>query len=431
MKHLTLHTSPFVLVAALFATACSGANTAGGTSGDPGSGGNEGTGGGNADGGGVQGDGGSSSESTIAVTVGSSSTGSGANTCDSAGDEDRDQDGITKDGGDCNDCDANVNPNAIEVVITEIDPETGEVPEAADEDCDGTVDNTPAQACDGDLALATGNPTDAARAIDLCQGAPAQGGWGVVSARWTRPAGGSWADNPGAGSKIGVLENFGPNVLPFASSRLLGMSSGLARLPGQDGACTSQSCQVGGSGQAPPGYPASVPGCDGGPSTPIYDDVALELRLRAPSNATGFSFDFKFYSFEYPEWVCDRYNDQFAVIMDPAPPGAQNGNISFDAAGNPVSVNIGFFDVCQGCAAGTDELVGTGFDSLASPGDAGGTSWLRTTAPVVPGSEFTLRLVIWDTGDANLDSTAVIDNFRWIANGGTVVVETGEVPGPN
>ena len=31
---------------------------------------------------------------------------------------------------------------------------------------------------------------------------------------------------------------------------------------------------------------------------------------------------------------------------------------------NPVSVNIAFFRVCQGCALGTNELNGTGFDVL-------------------------------------------------------------------
>ena len=43
------------------------------------------------------------------------STGSGVN-CDALPDEDKDMDGFTINQGDCNDCDANVNPNAIEVI---------------------------------------------------------------------------------------------------------------------------------------------------------------------------------------------------------------------------------------------------------------------------------------------------------------------------
>jgi hypothetical protein len=127
-----------------------------------------------------------------------------------------------------------------------------------------------------------------------------------------------------------------------------------------------------------------------------------------------------------------------------------NGNISFDSQNNPVSVNIAFFDVCNDCnnyaqncgppsmcpmppssccPAGANELMGTGFDDSFGGGEAGGaTTWLQTTAPIHGGDEFLIRFAIWDTGDHNLDSTALIDDFKWIANGGTVVVGTTMVP---
>ena len=50
---------------------------------------------------------------------------------------------------------------------------------------------------------------------------------------------------------------------------------------------------------APPGFPQDNPACP--PSMVIVDDVAFEVKLRAPTNATGYSFAFKFYSFEFPE----------------------------------------------------------------------------------------------------------------------------------
>src|SRR6185503_3207561 len=93
-------------------------------------------------------------------------------------------------------------------------------------------------------------------------------------------------------------------------------------------------------GTAPPGFPQDVPGCT--PSPDIFDDVALDLKIRTPKNATGYSFNFKFYSFEFAEWVCTSFNDQFIALVTPAPPGSINGNISFDSKNNPVSVNIGF-----------------------------------------------------------------------------------------
>ena len=57
-------------------------------------------------------------------------------------------------------------------------------------------------------------------------------------------------------------------------------------------------------------------------------------------------------------------------------------------------------------------------------------SWLKTQAPVTGGQEITVRFAIWDTSDDALDSTALIDNFQWIANGGTVNVGTEEIPDP-
>jgi hypothetical protein len=60
--------------------------------------------------------------------------------------------------------------------------------------------------------------------------------------------------------------------------------------------------------------------------------------MKSPTNATGYSFLFKIYSSEYPEWVCTSYNDQFIALVEPPPQGVINGNISFDSNHNPVSV---------------------------------------------------------------------------------------------
>ncbi|MCC6554833.1 MAG: choice-of-anchor L domain-containing protein, partial [Polyangiaceae bacterium] len=320
----------------------------------------------------------------------------------------------------CNDCDPNVNPGAIEVVITEPVGDAG-VPEPADEDCDGTVDNPP-QPCDDNLAVDDSDPMHGAWAVDLCQQATAGGhDWGVLSAQYVR-ANGSAA---GASLQSGILGDFGSGVNVQGGHRMLALSSGRARLPSQSGACGSLSCYGFGVGSAPAGFPQDVPGCAG--DTEINDDVALEVHLRAPMNATGYKFNFKFYSFEYPEWVCTSFNDQFISLVSPPPAGSINGNVSFDSQTNPVSVNVAFFDVCSGCPLGTGELAGTGFDTWD---DAGGTSWLVSTAPISGGEEFSIRWAIWDTGDQAWDSTALVDNFQWIANGGTVVVGTEPEPLP-
>src|SRR5262249_168190 len=55
-------------------------------------------------------------------------------------------------------------------------------------------------------------------------------------------------------------------------------------------------------------------------------------------------------------------------------------------------------------------LASTGFDGHAA------TGWLQTQAPVTPGSEITLLLTIWDSGDGVLDSTVLLDKFAWSAD---------------
>jgi hypothetical protein len=146
-------------------------------------------------------------------------------------------------------------------------------------------------------------------------------------------------------------------------------------------------------------------------------------------NATGYKFDFKFYSFEYPEYVCTSYNDEFIALVAPAPMGSLNGNISFDVQGAPVSVDNALFQVCPGCPLGDAELMGTGFEvPPAGWNDAGGTAWLETQAPINGGQDFTIRFAIWDTGDTAYDSTVLVDNFQWIASGGTVIIGTNPVP---
>ena len=67
---------------------------------------------------------------------------------------------------------------------------------------------------------------------------------------------------------------------------------------------------------------------------------------------------------------------------------------------------IVFYD----CEEGSGELAGTGFEDHAA------TSWLVTRAPVEPGEDFRLRWTIYDSGDGLLDSTVVLDNFRWLGD---------------
>jgi len=241
------------------------------------------------------------------------------------------------------------------------------------------------------------------------------------------------------------LADFGPNVKQRFGHRMLALSSGTARRPEDLGyedvvrfdkqyACVH-----------PAGFPKESPACPGVITGQPHDGIGLEATVRTPSNAHGISFDFNFYTYEWPDFVCSQFNDFFVAMLSPIPANQPDGNISFDSQGNPVSVNNAFLEVCGcpenppqpcyaggksfTCALGNSELIGTGFgfDWSADHSEHGATSWLTTNSPVEPNSEITIRWAIYDSGDGVLDSTTLIDNWRWIAEAG-VAVETFPVP---
>ena len=79
----------------------------------------------------------------------------------------------------------------------------------------------------------------------------------------------------------------------------------------------------------------------------IFDRISVKLSIKVPKNARGFRVDFDFWSGEWPDYVCSKFNDGFLIILKIS--AFNNGkpeNIAFDAQGGPLSVNNGFFDRC-------------------------------------------------------------------------------------
>jgi hypothetical protein len=62
-------------------------------------------------------------------------------------------------------------------------------------------------------------------------------------------------------------------------------------------------------------------------------------------------------------------------------------------------------------------LAGTGMDIN---NEGGGTGWLTTTAPVIPGETIILELMVFDVSDGFYDSNVLFDKFRWIPSDTTV-----------
>jgi hypothetical protein len=220
------------------------------------------------------------------------------------------------------------------------------------------------------------------------------------------------------------------------------LSSGTARAPTDPGYKDVGGYDKQYTGGHPLGFPKESPACPGSITGVLHDGTGVEITLRVPSNAKGFSFDFNFYTYEWPSYVCSQYNDFFVALLAPIPTGQTDGNISYDSQGNPVSVNNAFVDVCgctagppciaggktYACGLGASELTGTGFGLDGGYADHAATSWLKTTAPADPGSEITIRWGVYDSGDGVLDSTTLIDNWQWSAEPGKV--GTAPVPDP-
>jgi len=371
--------------------------------------------------------------------VGGAGTGGSVPTCTPGGPmDDVDGDGYMPSTGDCDDCDPNQNPNAIEVPT----PDMGD---PHDENCDGVIDEAPDPPCDAGLAIDEADPLVAIKAVELCKMSPDPAEWGLVSAQWVMADG----SPPPASSLVnfhlghGLLTDFGANINVRKGERMLALSSGTARQPTDPGYQDVGGFDKQYTGGQPMGFPKESPACPGSITGESHDVAGIEVKIRAPSNAHGFSFDFDFFTYEWPGWVCTTFNDFFVAILSPIPAMQMDGNISFDSQGNPVSVNNAFLEVCGcdgnppnpcpaggksfTCALGDTDLIGTGFGFDTGYGDHGSTSWLQTKAPIDPGTEITLRWAVYDSGDGILDTTTLIDNFQWIAEPG-ITVGTDPVP---
>ncbi len=319
-----------------------------------------------------------------------------------------------------------------------------------DDNCDGLVDAVrPDSGCDD--GLLTGSALDAgdyARAMDVCEG--------LISAD-VRYADGSPAPVDLIG--IGVHEAVGA-VRPETGRTLLVLGSGRANLPagltsaiqGSTAAlasCAGDGCLSdwfsarNGTLKAPFKLP-SAPGCPGSSGAQANDSVVLRLKLKAPTQARGFSLSTRFYSQEFPTFVCSPYNDQVVLLTNSTATNPTDHNLmTYTSQGVswPIGINVAagtpLFQACESvqvnpncwdpsvsldsCAEGRAALVGTYFDR-PYPGAClrgGATAQLLTRGNVNGGETFDLRIGIWDVGDSRFDSFIVVDSFTWLTTTGT------------
>ncbi|HVF04204.1 MAG TPA: PxKF domain-containing protein [Frankiaceae bacterium] len=140
-----------------------------------------------------------------------------------------------------------------------------------------------------------------------------------------------------------------------------------------------------------------------------YDVTVLKVDLDVPSGANCLSFDFRFLSEEYPEYVGSSYNDAFLAEVLVAELGSSTwttsgssisapDNFAFDPEGNPITINAAGVT-----SMSSAEAMGTTYD--------GATPLLVASTPVTPGRH-PLYLSIFDQGDTAFDSAVLLDNLR-------------------
>lgn len=406
-----------------------GSGGAGGGAGDAGAGGNAGVGGaggaggvagaGGAGGVGGAGGAGGSAGGGGAGGVGGAGGAGGGGPCSFKDNSDHDGDGWSHNQGDCNDCDPSINPGAFDYAGNGVD-----------EDCSGSADDE-TTVCDGSFGIDDGNPLDAAKAIGFCRqttasAPPNQRTWGVLDAKWVLPDGTPAPANANFPLGHGILSAFGSGNSPQQGQRMLALSSGTARNPSDPGYQDVSGFDKGYTANLPSAFSTTIPACPSATMGAAHDAIALEVTLRVPTNAKSLSLAENFFSFEFPAYVCSQFNDAFAIILAPPPPGSNAGDIAVDSSNNPVSVaSSQLLRVCDpqtaggiafSCPLGSATLSGTGFATSASTTNHAATGWLTTKTPVPAGGQLTIRFAIWDSGDGVLDSTVLLDGATWSPN---------------
>jgi hypothetical protein len=143
-----------------------------------------------------------------------------------------------------------------------------------------------------------------------------------------------------------------------------------------------------------------------------YDATIFRVpNFTVPPEMTCLSFDFRFLSAEYPDYITSEFNDAFIAELaqgagnslwttsGAAIQGLDN-NFAFDISGQPVTIKS------------------TGPRSM-SPSEAAGTPYggatapLRAQTPVVAGTQHTLYLSILDQSDGILDTAVFVDNLTF------------------
>jgi hypothetical protein len=171
-------------------------------------------------------------------------------------------------------------------------------------------------------------------------------------------------------------------------------------------------------------FPSTVDGGTAQPNRGDAEDVTvLAIAIQVPAGANCLSFDFRFLSEEFPDFVGRTFNDAFVAELDTTSWTTASGVISglendfaLDPMGGPVTIN----STGQSQMSATN-AVGTPFGGASAP--------LRAKTAVTPGAH-TIYLSIFDQSDAAYDTAVFADALRTSNESAATCVRGSQAVGP-
>ena len=285
---------------------------------------------------------------------------------------DNDRDGYTASEGDCNDASSLIGPAAIEIAGNGID-----------DDCDGVIDE-PLADCDEKLS---GRVDAMSLAASLGQCDP-------------KFLTGASFQGPSDMRARAVVSEFGI-IKPKAGSSMVLLSTGRAvdkLSPGYVSPQSGTDLGFGNHARQPRALPGRGPGLRHGPASDGERLHRVGREAKRADERLSFSFNFQFFSAEYPEFVCTSYNDEFLVELEaPNEIAARDQHLvrrrqEPDHRQQRLLHRVHELEQAadQALHARVTEITGTGYEDASGAEPIGGsTGWLTTTAPVTPGEEIT------------------------------------------
>ena len=140
------------------------------------------------------------------------------------------------------------------------------------------------------------------------------------------------------------------------------------------------------------------------------DLLWFQFEVQVPGGTHGFTFDFAYFSVEFPTFIGTSFNDMFVVWSNSE---TYTGNLCFvnDQPCTVTALGVSSQNPQQQYTGGAPELANTGFDNN------GGTGWFEAKASAAPGETLQLTWAVFDMGDTILDTAVIIDNFQWDCEG--------------